>query len=156
MSPPTPEAEPTTAEKFGRVVERLAIKAGYDLTRGGNGRTRLAEDTGMSVWAIGRMLKGETLPGLHQYQRIAGALSVTTHALLSEAEILPRDDHANGSKQDVASPNAPVSPETAADLLGVTNPTIRDMLITTMEQAQRLQRDFDLHGTGGEGAVARG
>lgn len=152
----SPEAEPTQAQRFGGVVERLAKAAGYDMVRGGKGRARLAEDTGMSVTAIGRTLRGETLPGLDKYQSIASALGVTPYDLLTEAGIIPREDHTNGAKRAVPSQNAPVSPETAADLLGVTNPTVRDMLITTMEQAQRLQRDLDRHGTGGEGAVARG
>lgn len=152
----SPEAEPTQAQRFGRVVERLAIAAGYDMVRGGKGRARLAEDTGMSVTAIGRTLRGETLPGLDKYQSIASALGVTPYDLLTEAGIIPREDHTNGAKRAVPSQNRPVSPETAADLLGITNPTVRDMLIPSMEQAQRLQKDLDLHGTGGEGAVARG
>lgn len=152
-----PGGEQTTAERFGLALRHLASEAGHDMTRGGTGRAELAELTGASVQTVGRWLKGEVLPGLHQYQHIARAVNVTTSDLLREAGIIPRTEHARGANQTVGCRNAsPASPEAAADLLGVTHPTIRDMLIPSMEQAQRLQRDFDLHGPTGEGAVARG
>ncbi|MFE0541058.1 helix-turn-helix domain-containing protein [Streptomyces sp. NPDC058891] len=149
-------AQPETAAmKFGRLVEQLADEAGYDMGRGGNGRAKLAEATGMSVSAIGRMLRGETLPGPHQYQHIATAVNTSTNDLLIEVGILPREDHTDGAKVEVRSQNRPISPEMAADLLGVSEPTIRRMLIPSMEQAQRLQRDFDRRSSGGT-AMARG
>lgn len=158
MSPPEPTDDQTTAEKFGEVLTYLAKQAGFDMDRGGSGRTRLAEATGTTVWTVGRWLKGETLPGLGQYQHIARALAVDTMDLLAEAGIIPQSEHTSDPNQAVPCRNqAPVSPETAADLLGVTHPTIRRMLIPNMEQAQRLQRDIDLHGASGEAAsVARG
>jgi transcriptional regulator with XRE-family HTH domain len=152
-----PEQEQTTAEKFGAVLTRLAAQAGYDMTRGGTGRSEIAELTGVSVQTVGRWLKGEVLPGLPQYQRIAEAVKVEPSALLEEAGIIPRTEHPHGANQTVGCRNyPPASPEAAADFLGVTHPTIRNMLIPSMEQAQRLQRDFDLHGSGGEAAEARG
>jgi hypothetical protein len=157
MSPITPGADQTTAERFGEVVTRLARLAGYDMDRGGTGRAQLAEQTGATVQTVGRWLKGEVLPGLTQYQHIARALGVEPIGLLREAGIIPHEDEHPGSNQPVPSRlHTPVDPATAADLLGVTHPTIRDMLIPSMEQAQRLQRDIDRHGTGGEAAVARG
>lgn len=158
MSPLTPPgADQTTAERFGEVVQYLARKAGYDMDRGGTGRAQLAEQTGATVQTVGRWLKGEVLPGLTQYQHIARALSVETIDLLREAGIIPHTENDRGATQAAPSRlQPPVDPATAADLLGVTNPTIRDMLMTSMAQAQRLQRDFDLHGSDGEAAVARG
>lgn len=157
MSTSGPDDEPTTAEKFGQVLTHLATQAGYDMERGGTGRARIAEQTGATVQTVGRWLKGETLPGLHQYQHIANAVNVATSDLLAEAGIIPQSEYNHGVNRPVLCRNQPaVSPETAADLLGVSHPTIRRMLIPTMEQAQRLQRDIDLHGTDGEAAVARG
>lgn len=157
MSTPGPGAEQTTAEKFGLVLTRLAAQAGYDMERGGTGRARIAEQTGTTVQTVGRWLKGEVLPGLPQYQHIARVVEVDTSDLLAEAGIIPQSEYNRGVNRPVVCRNQPaVSPETAADLLGVTHPTIRDMLIPSMEQAQRLQRDFDHHGTDGEAAVARG
>lgn len=157
MSTPQPGADQTTAERFGLVLKCLARDAGHDMERGGTGRAELAELTGASVQTVGRWLKGEVLPGLHQYQHIARAVNVETSDLLRAAGIIPRTEHTRGANQTVGCRNhSPASPEAAADLLGVTHPTIRDMLILSMEQAQRLQRDFDLHGPGGEAAVVRG
>lgn len=157
MSTPGPDAEPTTAERFGQVLTHLATQAGYDMERGGTGRARIAEQTGTTVQTVGRWLKGEVLPGLHQYQHIANAVNVVTSDLLAEAGIIPQSEYNRGVNRPVGCRNQPVvSPETATDLLGVSHPIIRDMLIPTMERAQRLQREFDLHGTDGEAAVARG
>lgn len=154
MRPTGPEAN--AAQRFGALVERLAIAAGFDMERGKDGRKRLAEETGMSVSAIGRMVRGETLPDPGNYQRIARALNVTTRSLLLEADVLPRRDEAIGANQDVRSVINPVSPETAADMLGITNPIVRKMLIANIQQAQRLQHDMDSHDGNGGTAVARG
>lgn len=157
MSSLTPRPDQTTAERFGEVVQYLARQAGYDMDRGGTGRAQLAEQTGATVQTVGRWLKGEVLPGLTQYQHIARALGVETIDLLREAGIIPRTEQEHGANQAVPSRlQPPVDPATAADLLGVTHQTIRNMLIPSMEQAQRLQKDFDHHGTGGEAAVAKG
>jgi transcriptional regulator with XRE-family HTH domain len=157
MNSPAPEADQTTAERFGEVIHHLARQAGYDMDRGGTGRAQLAEQTGATVQTVGRWLKGEVLPGLTQYQHIAKALNVTVIDLLEAAGIIPQTEHNRGANQPVLSRlQPPVTPATAADLLGVTHPTIRNMLLPSMEQAQRLQEDFDRHGAGGEAAVARG
>lgn len=157
MNTPHPGPEQTTAERFGEVMKQLAIRAGYDMDRGGTGRSQIAEQMDVSVQTVGRWLKGEVLPGLHQYQNIARVLEVETKDLLAAAGIIPQSEYHDGANQAVVCRNqSPASPEAAADMLGVTHPTIRNMLIPSMQQAQRLQRDFDLHGTDGEAAVARG
>lgn len=143
------------ARRFGALVERLAIQAGYDMTRGGSGRARLAEDTGMSISAIGRMIRGETLPEPATYQHIAAAVRVSTRTLLIEAGLLPDEDDRNGLNPPVRSVTHPLTPEAVADMYDITNAVVRETLIANINQAVRLQRDIDQHGRTG-GAVARG
>ncbi|WP_030672202.1 helix-turn-helix domain-containing protein [Streptomyces sp. NRRL B-1347] len=143
-----------TAVRFGELVSRLAAKAGYDMERRGTGRVRLAEATGMSASAIGRMVRGETLPEPASYQRIAAAVGVPTRQLLVEAGILPSEGEHTCTNPPVRSVTNPPTPEAVADLLGVTAPMVRAMLIASIEQALRLQNETG--GTNGGDAVARG
>ncbi|MEW2568427.1 helix-turn-helix transcriptional regulator [Streptomyces sp. NPDC047070] len=139
--------------EFGALVEQAAIEAGYDMAHGRNGRTRLAKDAGMSFWAIGRIISGDALPKPENFQRIAAAVGRPTRDLLIAAGILPADDTPSGdlrpndAKQVVRSVTTPVSPDTAADLLGVSHPMVRPMLIANMRQALSLQQQFDERGT---------
>ncbi|MER5699666.1 helix-turn-helix domain-containing protein [Streptomyces mirabilis] len=153
---PTGSDRSTPAQRFGTLVERLATQAGFDMARGGTGRARLAEATGMSVSAVGRMVRGETLPDPASYQRIAQAVNVHTRSLLVAADLLPDEEDRNGANQDVLSVTHPLSPEAVADMYGITNPTVREMFIADIHRAVRLQRDLDQHGTHGGPAVARG
>ncbi|MFD9903846.1 XRE family transcriptional regulator [Streptomyces sp. NPDC059063] len=144
------------AKRFSTLVKHAAVKAGYDMQHGGTGRARLAEDTGMSIWAVGRMLRGDSLPDPASYQHIARAVGVPTRWLLIESGILQGEDDRGGDHADVRSVTTqPLSPEAVADMLGITAPGIREMLITTIQQAVRLQSEVD-SGTDGGPAAARG
>lgn len=141
---------------FGAYITRLAVRAGLDMTHGGSGRKELADRTEMSVWAIARILSGESLPKPENFQKIAMALGADTAELLTEARVLPRHtggaDAPDGGNEALVSVSLPVSPDQMADLLGVTHPMVRPGLITYMEQAVRLQHELDR----GEGKAATG
>lgn len=153
------EPKRTPNAEFGAHVTRLAKKAGFDLTPGQAGRTELAETAGLSVWAIGRILSGEALPRPENFQRIAQAVNAQTTELLTVAGIIPPEEFkrnptsASDTNEDVLSPGLPVSPETAADLLGVTHPMVRPGLVQYIDQAVRLQNELD---RGPQGAAAQG
>lgn len=145
--------EETTAEAFGRLVTDLAVKAGYDLTPGGSGRSQLAQDTGMSVSAIGRMLTGKTLPKPNQFEKIAQAVGTHVHNLLTAAGVISATDWPEEAIPDVRSVTlqSPLSPQAAADAWGITDPMIRGMLISNIEQAIRLQREATEHAAASTG-----
>ncbi|MEU6595406.1 helix-turn-helix transcriptional regulator [Streptomyces sp. NPDC046881] len=149
--------ERTEAAALGALVERLAAKAGYDLTPWSKGRARLAEDSGMSVWSIGRLLRGETLPRIENLYGLAAALKVDEDLLLDTAGYPKRSDRAKVANQPVLSVANPPPPEEVADVLGITHPFVRKMLISSIVEAQRLQRESDQHddGQAGGAAVAR-
>ncbi|MDX3345995.1 helix-turn-helix transcriptional regulator [Streptomyces sp. ME02-6987-2C] len=158
---PERTAESTGVVALGRLVAKLAVQARpepYDLTTGGTGRRRLAEDAGMSVWAVGRMLRGETLPKPENIGGLAAALGVDEDLLLDTAGYRNRSVHAKAANQAVLSVANPPSPEAIADELGVTHSFVRKMLISSINEAMRLQREADQAEAGGDTggtAVAR-
>lgn len=146
------------AAALGALIYELALRAGYDLRPGGTGRTQLSEATGMSVSAIGRMLRGETLPKVENVYLLAEALKVDEGLLLDTAGYRAPRRHTDGSPDPLLSVRQVLTPEGVADALGITNPFVRKMLISSIDEAMRLQREAnessDNGGTGGQ-AVAR-
>jgi transcriptional regulator with XRE-family HTH domain len=131
--------ETTPAQRFGAVVHEAAQRAGYDLRPGAGGRLALARDTGMSASAVGRMLRGETLPRPSQFERIAQVVHLGLHELLVRGGVIS-EDSANDLSQGVRSP---ITPEEALDAWGVTHPMIRKFLLATIAQAVGLQRESE-------------
>ncbi|MFF5670322.1 helix-turn-helix domain-containing protein [Streptomyces hygroscopicus] len=127
-----PSQSETTAQRFGRVVKDAARDAGYDLDspRGG-GRTQLARDTGMSESSVGRMLDGKTLPQPQLYEAIARAVKLPVGLLLVEAGILSRETLTETTRTRVASP---ITPEEAAQELGITDPSDRALFLGMVER----------------------
>ncbi|MFJ1606935.1 helix-turn-helix domain-containing protein [Streptomyces sp. NPDC088253] len=155
--------ERTGPAALGKLVAELAARAqpeSYDLTPGGTGRRRLAEKAGMSVWAIGRMLRGETLPKVENVYALADALNLDEEAqnrLFDTAGYPSRSNRVKGSNQPVLSIANPPTPDSIADSLGITHSFVRKMLISSINEAVRLQREADQNegGEAGGAAVAR-
>ncbi|MFF0092796.1 helix-turn-helix domain-containing protein [Streptomyces canus] len=153
--------ERTGPAALGALVAELAAKAKpepYDLTQGGTGRRKLAEDAGMSVWAVGRMLRGETLPKVENVYGLAEALGADEGLLLDTAGYRNRSERAKRTNQPVLSVVNSPTPEAIADSLGITHPFVRKMLISSITEAIRLQREADQDEADGEPggtAVAR-
>jgi transcriptional regulator with XRE-family HTH domain len=130
----------TPAQRFGAVVHEAAVRAGYDLRTGSGGRVALARDTGMSASAVGRMLRGETLPRPSQFERIARAVRFDLHDLLVRGGVIS-EDSGNDLSERVRSHT--ITPEEAADAWGITNPMVRKILLADIAQAISLQRDCE-------------
>ncbi|MDX3249487.1 helix-turn-helix domain-containing protein [Streptomyces sp. ME18-1-4] len=105
------------AEAFAELVTTHAIKAGYDLSspRSG-GKTKLAEDTGISPATIGRLFAGRTIPDAYSLQPLADAIGVPVTRLLEAAGIV--------SPGRLTGPDGygPISVKQAAAGLGITRP----------------------------------
>jgi len=147
----------SVAARFGRLVSDLAIQAGYDLRPGAGGRAALVNAIpAMSQSAVSRMLDGKTLPMPHQYEAIASALNVDVRNLLLSAGVISAHSWPEASNLDVPSVTTrsqPLSPEEAADAWGITDPSIRSMLINTIEQAISLQHRADQSERGDAGGL---
>lgn len=144
----------TAATRFGALVTRLATRASYDVTPGAGGRAALARAVGMSPAAVGRMLDGKTLPMPNQFEAIAKVLGTDVRDLLVEAEVISRSAWPNDGGSHVRSAterSQPPSPEAALDAWGLTDPMIRRMLHSQINEAIRLQQeaDRDTASTGG-------
>ncbi|KQW13597.1 hypothetical protein ASD08_31020 [Streptomyces sp. Root369] len=111
----------------------------------------------MSVWAVGRMLRGETLPKVENVYGLAAALGLDEEGekqLLDTAGYRQRPDRANRSNRPVLSIANPLTPEAIADALGITHPFVRTMLISSITEAIRLQREADQNQDGRPGGTA--
>lgn len=79
---------------FFEYVRKAAREAGFDIDspRGG-GKKRLAEATGMSQSAVGRMLSGATTPSVHSLRSLASVLAVPFEEMLDRSGVTvpPRD-----------------------------------------------------------------
>ncbi|UJV42905.1 helix-turn-helix domain-containing protein [Streptomyces sp. AMCC400023] len=151
-------SERSEAAAFSELITELATKAGYDLRDKANGKLRLAADTGMSVSAVRRMLRGETLPRVEAVYSLAAALRADEERLLDTAGYRTSRPHEKRSAEPVLSDAPPLTPDGVADALGITNPFLRKVLITNAAEVMRLQREADQtdgdDGTGGQ-VVAR-
>ncbi|WNI31447.1 helix-turn-helix transcriptional regulator [Streptomyces sp. ITFR-6] len=149
MNTPASEA----AQAFGRFFAEGAARAGYDLTSGAGGRKRLAKDVGMSPSAISRTIEGVTLPRPSQMEKIARVLKMDLRTTLVQGKVISGEYWTDENEPPVRS--ASLTPEDAADEWGITDPMIRKMLISNVEQAIRLQQEAEAEAEGG-GAASRG
>lgn len=135
-------SDETVRKRFGRLVADAARRTGrYDIDspRGG-GKSALARETGLSESAIGRMLRGETLPDPRHFAAIANAVGLDVGRLLVEAEILPREYRPTPIETGASGVGSrSITPTEAADALGIFDPIAREMLFGTIERLRRLQ-----------------
>ncbi|MFD7016030.1 helix-turn-helix domain-containing protein [Streptomyces sp. NPDC059928] len=135
-------SDETVRERFGRLVADAARRTGrYDIDspRGG-GKSALARETGLSESAIGRMLRGETLPDPRHFAAISDAVGLDVNVLLIEAGILPRNYRPTPSETGATGVGSrSITPTEAADALGIFDPIAREMLFGTIERLRRLQ-----------------
>ncbi|MFF2612275.1 helix-turn-helix domain-containing protein [Kitasatospora sp. NPDC058046] len=131
------------AVRFGALVTRLAAQRGYDVTPGTGDRAKLADRIGMSRSTFGRMLDGKTLPLPAHFERIAKGLGVDVRDLLVEGRVISEESWPKGDNSDVRSLSSQsplLTPDAAADAWGITDPMIRSMLVSNIEQAIQLQQ----------------
>lgn len=62
-----------TGQPFNEWLRQRALAAGYDVDSAKGGRSRLAEDAGMSVTQVGRTLTGETVPSVESQRGLCRA-----------------------------------------------------------------------------------
>ncbi|MFI1728244.1 helix-turn-helix domain-containing protein [Streptomyces acidicola] len=135
-TPPT-----THAQRFAAVVVPALREAGYT---GHGSQARLARDTGMSESSVSRMLKGQTIPELRFLAPLAEAIDMSPIDLLIKTGLISPESLPPLSETEpsqVGSGN--ITPEDAAERLGITDEVGRQMLIATIERLRRLQDEAD-------------
>jgi transcriptional regulator with XRE-family HTH domain len=143
----------TPAQRFGAYMTEAATAAGLDVREGKGGRSRLAEQTGMSLSAVGRMLTGRTLPQPRHFTALARAVKRNPRDLFDIAGLETGRDSTDDRIRPVGS--VPLTPEEVADMWEISDPALRQLFVSTSEQVRRLQREADQRESAG-GAVARG
>ncbi|WP_416964385.1 helix-turn-helix domain-containing protein [Streptomyces sp. Agncl-13] len=139
------ENDRATPEQFGAWLRIQIEQRGYDLTPRGGGQSRFAERAGLSNSTVSRILRGQAVTETRTLQAIATALRLPLAEVLVAAGVLSTRE-----LNDVRNPTStnPLTPETAADELGITDPQSRRLFVN-MTATLREQRAEN-----GEGRIA--
>jgi transcriptional regulator with XRE-family HTH domain len=132
------DATPTRAQRFAAVVVPAAERAGYT---GFGAKARFARDTGMPESSVGRMWSGKTVPDAQFYAAISDAVGVDLGTLLVEGGVLSPQSLQSLSETDRSQVRLRLTPEEAADRLGIKDEVGREVLFTTIERLKRLEED---------------
>lgn len=147
--PEDPVGTTPQQDKLAAYVLEAARRAGYDMDspRGG-GKTKLANDSGMSLTTLSRLLSGDRMPDPKYFEALAKALQVPVLELLVEANIISADAIA-----DRAVPPKPMTDDEIIAKLGVTDPDDKAMVLAMVERLRDRppapKRDHGLRGVGG-------
>lgn len=145
--------EETVRQRFGRLVADAAQRAGKYQGRGG--QAALADDTGMSPSAVGRMLRGETLPDPERFEAIARAVGLNVSDLLIEAGIVSAESLSTPSQTRATGVGShSITLDEAANALGITSAVGREMFAAAVERLQRTERASEADDGGGVAAQA--
>jgi transcriptional regulator with XRE-family HTH domain len=135
-----------TPEEFAAWLRDQLERRGYDLRPRGGGQTRFAADSGIAQSSISRMLRGQGAPETRVLETLAETLDLPLAEVLVAAGILTRDVLHAIRQQSPRT--APLTPEAAAEELGITDPQKVELFVS-MTETLRKQRAKN-----GEGNVA--
>lgn len=132
------DGTPTRARRFANVVVPAAERAGYT----GHGRNaRLARDTGMTESSVSRMWNGSAIPEPRFFEPLAQAIGLHPGELFVEAGLLRPESLQSLSETDRSQVGSNLTPEEAADRLGIQDEVGRQMFLGTVDRLRRLQDD---------------
>jgi transcriptional regulator with XRE-family HTH domain len=126
----TPHGDRATPAEFAQWLRQQLERRGYDLRPRGGGQTRFIKDSGLSVGTVSRMLGGTATPDTRVLQTLADALDVPLAEVMVAAGVMSRSELAALRN---APPAQPLTPERAADELGIHDPQARALFISMTE-----------------------
>lgn len=130
------DATPTRAQRFAAVVVPAAERAGYT---GHGAKARFARDTGMTDSSVTRLWQGTALPDVRFYEAIATTTGIDLRTLLVEGGVLSPESLQSLSETDRSQVGSGLTPEEAADRLGIHDEVGRQLFYATIERLKRLQ-----------------
>ncbi|HEY9353719.1 MAG TPA: hypothetical protein VIP28_10725 [Nocardioides sp.] len=146
------DGTPTRAQRFAAIVAPAAERAGYI----GHGRNaRFARDTGMTESSVSRMWLGTSLPEARFYEKIAEVTGVTLTTLLVEGGVLSPESLQSLSETDRSQVGSTLTPEEAADRLGINDEVGRQLFYATVERLKRLEDEASDHTADRGGTAAQ-
>ncbi|MHA4819360.1 helix-turn-helix domain-containing protein [Streptomyces aculeolatus] len=131
--------EQHTAETFAVWLRDQLTRRDYDLGLRGGGQTKFAADSGISRATISRMLSGQGATDTRVLALLAEALHLPLSDILVRAGILTADEL--GAVQHPSPGTRRITPDEAADELGITDEQSRDLFRSMTETLQRKQRN---------------
>lgn len=146
------EGTPTRARRFADVVVPAAERAGYT---GHGAKARFARDTGMPEASVTRLWQGTSLPEPRFYEAIAEVTRLHLGTLLVEGGVLSPQALQSLSETDRSQVGSDLTPEQAADQLGIRDEVGRQMFLATFERLMRLEDKASDHDADRGGTAAQ-
>ncbi|WP_136103641.1 hypothetical protein [Streptomyces sp. S816] len=134
------DATPTRAQRFAAIVVPAAERAGYS---GFGAKARFARDTGMTDSSVTRLWQGTALPEPRFFTAIADVTHLNVGTLLVEGGVLTPESLQSLSETDRSQVRSTLTPEEAADRLGINDEVGREMFLATIERLKRLQGETE-------------
>lgn len=124
-----------SAQQLATWLREQLTRRGYDLSPRGGGQTRFAEDSGIGRATISRMLGGHGATDTRVLGQLAAALEVPLGEVLVRAGIL--DERELARVRDPQPGTRRITPEEAADELGIVDSHARRLFLSMVETLQR-------------------
>jgi len=138
------DAPTSRVERFFAVVLPALKRAGYD---GYKSQQRLADDTGMSPSTVSRLVRGVKVPDIKHFPALAKVIGMDPLELAVGVGLLPEEFLE--SQQPLSETNqsqvgsGSITPEEAAEQLGITDDVGRMMFLGAVERLRQPQDDTD-------------
>ncbi|MER8042556.1 XRE family transcriptional regulator [Streptomyces sp. NPDC094032] len=134
---PAPAHASTESPDFGSWLTVKLEALGYDLSgpRSG-GRSAFAEQAGISLTTVMRLLKSEIPTDIRLLRTLAEAIHEPYADVLVRAGVLTPDELA-AVQRPTAPPGRRITPDQAADELGITDPTERRLFLNMTDNMRR-------------------
>lgn len=132
------DGTPTRAQRFRDIVVPAAEEAGYT---GHGAKARFARDTGMTESSVTRMWQGMAVPDARFYDAISQVTSINLGTLLVEGIGLPPESLQSLSETGRSQVGSALTPEEAADRLGIEDRVDREMFYATVERLRRREAE---------------
>ena len=134
------DPDQAAVDRFGSWLEARLTDLGYDLSPRGGGRSRFAEETGVSPSTISRALNRRAIPGLPVLAALARGLGVDLAEVLSLAGVAtPEQLHA--ATDPTAPPGGRITAREAAAHLGITSPGQVALFEAMVDQMRKQEAD---------------
>ena len=128
------DGTPTRAQRFAALVVPAAERAGYT---GHGAKARFARDTGMTESSVTRMWQGNAVPDARFYDAISQVTRISLGTLLVEGGVLSPESLQSLSETDRSQVGSALTPEEAADRLGIEGDVDRELFYAAVERLKR-------------------
>lgn len=128
------DGTPTRAQRFAALVVPAAERAGYT---GHGAKARFARDTGMTESSVTRMWQGNAVPDARFYDAISQVTRISLGTLLVEGGVLSPKSLQSLSETDRSQVRSALTPEEAADRLGIEGDVDRELFLAAVERLKR-------------------